>query len=118
MASGTTVDYSHIFEVCGNDAGFVFNLLSVITKGLAEYPRRLEMARQDQKWDEIREIAHKFKSSIAYLYHQEMDELLDDIEMSAEKGTSPQDIYKLIDRALVLVELIKSDVDQKIKEMR
>lgn len=118
MASGNTVDYHHIYEVCGNDEGFVLSLLTVITKGLAEYPKKMELARQENKMEEVREVAHKYKSSVAYLYHQELDQTLDDIETSEEKGLAPKKIAELIDHALDLSVLIKQDVDQKIVEIR
>ena len=60
-------------------------------QGLYDYPTLLTEALGNESWNSLRETAHKFKSSTAYLSLPELDELLHELELLAQSAEAGSD---------------------------
>ncbi|GAB4332361.1 MAG: hypothetical protein OHK0038_07990 [Flammeovirgaceae bacterium] len=112
--SSKGLNFRYIYEVSGYNRDFTLNLLKVINKGLNEYPKKMQIFLESKDFLQLRETAHKFKSSIAYLYFDEFDRILDAIECSEENHLKEEEISKLVKKAIEYSSYTKKSIDEEL----
>jgi HPt (histidine-containing phosphotransfer) domain-containing protein len=80
------IDLSYIYDVADNDRDSVLELLQALQKNLEDYPTQLRADFTQGRWDAVRSVAHKFKSSIA---HSNVPDFSDALESLAHDLTLP-----------------------------
>jgi hypothetical protein len=114
--SSKGLNFQYIYEVSGYNRDFTLSLLNVIDKGLNEYPKKLQSFLEAKDFLQLRETAHKFKSSIAYLYFDEFDAVLDAIECSEENRLKEEEIASFVKKAIELSSYTKKSIAEEIKK--
>ncbi|MCS6833887.1 MAG: hypothetical protein NZ521_09960 [Flammeovirgaceae bacterium] len=105
------IDFDYVYEVCGQNKPFAHNLLRVIYKGLSEYPKKILTYWENKDEFQLKEMAHKFKSSIAYLYFDEFDNTLDAIENNSEPLAA---LEPLIKKVIDLSDYAKKAIEEEL----
>jgi HPt (histidine-containing phosphotransfer) domain-containing protein len=80
------IDLSYIYDVADNDRDSVLELLQALQKNLEDYPTQLRADFTQGRWEAVRAVAHKFKSSIA---HSNVPDFADALESLAHDPTLP-----------------------------
>ncbi|AZQ61199.1 hypothetical protein EI427_02870 [Flammeovirga pectinis] len=70
------VDFSGLYDVSDGDEEFLVSVLMVIEKNLKSYPNEIQELLDANQLIDLGKKAHKLKSSIAYLKHKLLEELL------------------------------------------
>ena len=63
----TKADFSYIQDIAGGQNEAYYTLLKIVSKNLDEYPPQIAEAHQQQDWETMKALAHKYKSCTAYL---------------------------------------------------
>lgn len=105
------IDFDYVYEVCGHNKPFAHNLMRVIHKGLQEYPKKLLLHWENKDENQLKETAHKFKSSIAYLYFDEFDNVLDAIENGS---ASLAELEALVKKVIELSEYAQKAIEEEL----
>jgi HPt (histidine-containing phosphotransfer) domain-containing protein len=111
------ISFERLIEITDGEPLLMKKLLSILLKNLQEFPLEIEKAFLAGKDKEMRELAHKFKSSVAYLELNNFDRNLIGVESSLEDGLSneqKQDLISTIKRDSIEVILI---IEQKISSL-
>ncbi|MBT33006.1 MAG: hypothetical protein CMO01_25390 [Thalassobius sp.] len=74
------VNFSKIWENSGGRKKFLVDLLRSIVDGLKNYPVLIDDAVNKKQYEELKNTAHKCKSCINYLFHEELNNLLESLE--------------------------------------
>ncbi|MEA3496964.1 MAG: Hpt domain-containing protein [Bacteroidota bacterium] len=88
---------SHLQEISGGKKEFEKDIIETFLK---QYPKIIEKMREffnDKNWDQLSEIAHKFKSTATLLGINKIYEKDLELEKEAKKKNNLDDILSLID---------------------
>lgn len=107
------MNLDYLYQVADNNEAFVAELLAVLKKNLAEFPPAMQQAFVGQQWAELRNIAHKFKSCVAYAGVEDFNKALINLELSEENGLTIaqiaenlQKVYRYSEQMLAEIEKI------------
>jgi len=110
------LDLSHFYDIAEGNEDFVKKLLLILQKNLNEYPPQMQSLFDKKSMLALRELAHKFKSCIAYTGADEFNKLLVDIETSEVDNLSEVQIGLLVRKASEQAQLLAKEVANLIKE--
>ena len=103
-------DFSYIKDIAGGDQSAYENLLRIIGKNLNEYPPQIAEAHNKGTLEDMKKLAHKYKSCTAYLNFPMLDTLLNDLEYGNIEERSPQEREEVIDQISQLSEFLEKEV--------
>ncbi|MCS7018781.1 MAG: Hpt domain-containing protein [Cytophagales bacterium] len=104
------VDY--LYQVADNDEGFIVELLAVLKKNLLEFPPAMQQAFSNQRWEELSNIAHKFKSCVAYAGIQDFNQALVELELIKEHHLSLTQIAEKLQKVFRYSEQMLAEIEQ------
>ena len=111
------LDFSYINDIAGGEKEPFFNLLRIVSKNLNEYPPQIELAFQEQEWEDLRKLSHKFKSCTAYLSFPELNDILVELEYAKENDMADEDIASRISKMKDYSLITQEQVTNKLAEM-
>ncbi|MEH0154616.1 Hpt domain-containing protein [Limibacter armeniacum] len=74
------LDFTGLYDVTDGNEEFMAKLLQAISNSLYSFPNDMQQAIDEQNLVQFAKLAHKFKSSTAYLGFPPLDELLSELE--------------------------------------
>ena len=80
MGNTIELNFKSLEDMTGGDASTMMPLLQVIIKGLKSYPKEIDEAFMAGNHGEVARLAHKYKSSIAYLESEDFLQMLSVLE--------------------------------------
>ncbi|MCS6967046.1 MAG: Hpt domain-containing protein [Cytophagales bacterium] len=89
-----TLDY--LYQIAGNDSTILNELFSTLRKNLLELPPEIQLAAQQQQWEQLRNAAHKLKSCVAYIGASELHQILVEIEHNSSNSFSPIELEEKV----------------------
>ena len=110
------LDFSYIYDIAGGRQEFFVKLLNAIFKSLNEYPPKINQAYQDNDLTSMREMAHKFKSSISYLGYEAFNNALNTLELADDTLQNTSTLDELMKNILQYTEESLLSVEAKLKE--
>ncbi len=113
MSIQEQISFERIIEITDADPTLMKRLLSILEKNLKDYPEEIQKSFEAQNFKAMTELAHKFKSSVAYLELSSFDTLLAEIEYSQTNGLTTPEIAKLVAQIQTLAHEISQVVAQK-----
>lgn len=111
------IDFENLYEITEGKKSLLLNLLQVLAKNLKEYPKSMKSLAEKKDWTELRALAHKFKSSVAYLGHEGFVEVLNKLEASVENNAAERDIVAWVEKTRQYSEIVLDKVVDKIEEL-
>ncbi|WP_345372289.1 Hpt domain-containing protein [Algivirga pacifica] len=108
------LDFTGLYEITAGNTDFMLSLLQVISTGLDQYPQKLKQALDSQAIEDFASIAHKYKSSTAYLHFEDLQGLLSELEKTAVYNT---DLYLKHQMVEELSHFALEQVMLKIQEL-
>lgn len=109
------VDFSYIKDIAGGQKATYDLLLQIIVKNLDEYPGKLRVLWEAEEWQQLKEQAHKYKSSVAYLQIKRMGELLDQLEYSERYQIANSQLPAIIDEVETISQETKRQILQELE---
>lgn len=109
-----SADFSYIQDIAGGQNDAFWNLLRIIGKNLREYPPQLVEAHQKGELEEVKTLAHKYKSCTAYLNFPQLDQNLDGIEVGIANGLRQEEVEPLIEKVKVLSDFMENEVSKAL----
>lgn len=106
------MNLDYLYQVADNNEEFVAELLAVLKKNLTEFPPAMRHAFEARKWNELRNIAHKFKSCVAYTGVQEFNQALICLELSEENNLSPAQIEENLQTVYRYAAQMLAEIEQ------
>ncbi|TAF35480.1 MAG: Hpt domain-containing protein [Cytophagales bacterium] len=87
-----TIDLASFYEIVDNQEPLIISLLQILHKNLIEYPQQMTHDLAQKDFVALSELAHKFKSSTAYIGIVEFNKVLDHIEYALPNGVQHEQI--------------------------
>lgn len=106
-----TLDLSFLNNAVGNDTGLKKQMIEIM---LRETPDELALIQQyydEQNWDRLRSVAHKFKSAVTYLGLHSIENTIKTIQLNAEKRINLHELPPLINE-------LTSTCDKALEELK
>lgn len=95
------VDFEYLYELAGNDAEYLHEVLSLFLGTTPEGIEKLEhLIRETDDWEGIHRQAHFLKSSVSIVKVRNMYENLAQIEALAKKQTDKEQISNILDEIM------------------
>lgn len=113
----TNLDFSYIHDIAGGQAEPFLNLLKIVSKNLNEYPPKLKEAFENESWEQLRELAHKYKSCTAYLNFPELNEKLVELEFAKENSLEKPAINEILETVVKYSRFTQEKVTEKLAEI-
>ena len=108
------VDFSNLHAIAGGDMTFVAGLLMRMQKSLPEAFEGMEKSHSEQDWPQLKAVAHKAKSTFAYLGLDNLRDLLKDIEYAAADESNLESVPNWIEEATIkgkdVLEAINAEI--------
>ncbi len=111
------LNLSYIEDIAGGKKDFIINLLRTIAKSLREQPKLISDAFAAKDLAKVREMAHKLKSSTAYLGYKQFDEILSRIETSEANSLPQEEVALLVEQTKSLSGIFVKLISEKITEL-
>lgn len=109
------IDFSGLYEIADDDDDFVLSILMVIDKNLKAFPQEMKENYLEGDLYQLGKKAHKLKSSVAYLEHQQLEEIL--ITLEDAENTEEEKLSSTFKVFLSLTDVLLIDIQQKIEEL-
>ncbi|WP_250631624.1 Hpt domain-containing protein [Rhodoflexus caldus] len=106
------MNLDYLYQVADNNEAFIAELLSVLRKNLVEFPVAMQQAFDTQQWEDLRNIAHKFKSCVAYAGIKEFNHALIALELSEENNLTPAQIQSNLQVVCQFAKQMLAEIDQ------
>lgn len=109
------VDISYLDELSGGDKELTMELVSALIDDLPQELNKLKASFDLDKYEEYYKVAHKLKTSYAYVGMREDEEVIKVIIKPESGATFPfesKELISLIDRSEVIIEKLKKMVKQ------
>jgi HPt (histidine-containing phosphotransfer) domain-containing protein len=111
------ISFAHIEQIANGKTAFIKSVLAVIQKNLAEYPMFLFSDFTIKDYDKLKQTAHKFKSSTAYLGYKPLDTALNELENYKELSLTDADIQLRIDDVQKYSLLLNQAINKKLSDL-
>ena len=111
------IDFSQLYDLTGGKKLFLIKLLKKIADNLNDYPIEIKSSYIASDYYNLRELAHKFKSSVIYLKHRKMNHTLNNIELSEKNKVTTQEVGKYVNEIITYSKEIIPSIQQKITEL-
>jgi len=102
-------DLSLIQENSDNDKEFIQESISIFLRDMSNNIDVLKNSLLEEKYEDIRKLAHKMKSSLSLFKADKAVELCKKIEASSEDNVIASSIHELIDSVTLITETFKRD---------
>ncbi len=89
MEKATPINLDYLKSLSGDDHDLLIIMLETLTEDLPNEIEQLVKANEGKEWKALKSIAHKFKSTCAYMGLDTMVELARNIENSLWEGNMP-----------------------------
>ena len=117
MNEEIAISFDSLIDMTGNNTETLLPLLQVIIKGLKSYPKEIDAAFMDGNHKEVARLAHKYKSSIAYLECPQFIEVLSVLENVANEGLSLEVVGKNVNKIEVYSEMVLEITIDKVASL-
>ncbi|UZR93551.1 hypothetical protein [Chondrinema litorale] len=111
------VNFGKIWENSGGRKKFLIDILSSIVDGLRDYPVLINDAVNKKQYDELKNTSHKCKSCINYLFHDELNNLLESLEEDGKQKNINAATTENMERLKVVTGSILPVVQQHLNQL-
>ncbi len=111
------VSFDRLIEITDGEPILMKKLLGILLKNLTDFPQEIHKAFIENRDKEMRELAHKFKSSVAYLELHEFDADLLTLETSVESGLSRDEQVAIISAITMRSSEVIQSIAHKIESL-
>lgn len=112
-----TIDVSMLYDVSGNDEGFIGVMVQTFLKTMPETIKSLEQSMSKSDWENVYKSAHFAKSSLSVIKIEDLLDLTLQVEVNAKKQIHldeiPELIRKIKERYLFAEELLNEVFSSK-----
>ena len=108
-------DFSYIQDIAGGQNEAYYNLLKIVSKNLEEYPPQIAEAHQQQDWETMKALAHKYKSCTAYLNFPQLNEALTALEHSQTQQLSVEECEGLLAQITALSSFLYKEATKVLE---
>ncbi|QQS27470.1 MAG: PAS domain S-box protein [Sphingobacteriales bacterium] len=84
----TNLDY--LDESIGGDEDLKIKMLEIMLRETPDEVEQMEKYFQEENWERLKAVAHKFKSTVAYMGLNGLKEVVNKIQVNAEKKENPE----------------------------
>lgn len=91
------INLDYLRLMAGEDEEMVQTMLDMLLEELPEEFGKIKTLNESKDWDELRELSHKMKSTLAFVGNKEMTEANQEIERLAKSHRDQHKIGELID---------------------
>ncbi|MEZ4887648.1 MAG: PAS domain S-box protein [Chitinophagales bacterium] len=105
-----TVDLEFLKASTDNNTDLIVKMIEIMLRETPEELEKMEYHYYQQNWDRLRAVAHKFKSSAAFMGMPDIEEMVKNIQIDAEKQENLEDLW---DR----IEVVKETCLEACKEL-
>ncbi len=113
-------DLRYLEEISEGDKEFSATLISYFTDNTPKVLTSLKEEIQNQNWEQVRLIAHKFKPQVQYMGIHQISEVVEQVEQNAHKREQLDQIWPMMQRidkiCLVAIEQLKAEL-KKMHEL-
>ncbi len=89
-------DLTFLTETTGDDPVLMAKMIEIMLRETPEEIQKMEILYEEQDWDRLRSVAHKFKSSVTYMGLHDLKDTVKAIQTNAEKRENLQETQQLI----------------------
>jgi len=100
----TIIDLSYLRKMSNNDEAFVQEMVSSFIEKTPELLTQINLAKEDKKWMEVSDLAHKLKPNLSFMGMDSLKNLVLEIENNAKTGTSTEKIPELVEKLISSVK--------------
>lgn len=111
------IDLVSFYEIVDHQEPLILNLLRILHKNLLDYPIQMKQDLQNHDFLALAELAHKFKSSTAYVGLSQFNHVLNLIEYALPNRAEPAQIAEWTNFIVKACPIIAGQIEQKIREM-
>ena len=112
----SNVDFGYLLDVADGNDEFFLNMLRIIAKSLVEYPPKIKSIFEADDMVQLKDIGHKYKSSLAYIQHPQIVKALNLLESMDTTPLPAELVAQLVTQVLEQSEQILALVQAKIEE--
>lgn len=104
------INTGYLTTVTNGDRSITDELVSIFRKQAGDFFDRMKTLYHEGKFNELGQLAHKAKSSVAIIGMEKMTEMLSHLELNAREGINTES-YK------VIIEAFGRDTAHALKEL-
>ncbi len=93
-----TVDLQFLRASTDNNPDLMIKMIEIMLRETPEELENMEYQYYQQNWDRLRAVAHKFKSSAAFMGLPDIEEIVKEIQIDAEKQENLDDLWERIEK--------------------
>lgn len=109
------INLDYLNDIADGDKDFIREILGIFVDQMPAEEIKLREALAAQDWQQVRNIAHKVKSSTGNLGIKKAYDNFAEIEDLAQKKVNLEKIPRLVNETLDLCRLAMAEVDQVLK---
>ncbi len=110
-------DFGQLYDMTGGDPEIIRNLLQVMRKNLTDYPPQIHSFGETNDWVAMGQLAHKLKSSIAYLGFDGFTETLSTLEKVPHDGLLVAKVPELLTLLYKYTKVTLQEIDAELSRL-
>lgn len=107
-------DLNYLEEVSDGDKEFSATLISYFVENTPNVLTSLKNETQNQNWEQVKQIAHKFKTQVTYMGIFQISEVVEQVEQNAHKRENLEQIWPWVQNiekiCLLAIEQLKDEL--------
>jgi HPt (histidine-containing phosphotransfer) domain-containing protein len=111
------IDLTYLDSLIGDDAETKQVILSTLLEEVPEEIQKLKDALASSDWNELHEVSHKLKSTLAYIGNDAIFNVNQDIMMAARNMENLEQIPAWLDSVATLWDDIQPEVQDAMDEL-
>ena len=115
LAQNKVINLNYLREMANGDASFIEEIINMFILQTPDNIANLLTLAQENKWLEVKAIAHKMKSSIVLIGNKELENICINLQQYARSPSSIELIPSLIFRAKTLCEKAIEELKLELK---
>lgn len=104
-------------ELSGGDTEFIIDILSMVKDDTPNTISQLTNAIGDSNFETIKQVAHKYKSSINCLMDEHLNHLVNLIEINAAEPAKHNELSSLIDKLTRYSAVLTNNIQYEIERL-